>query len=217
MRAVPVAVLAVGMMAVMTACDATSSTGATPSSPPALDAQLVPAAQVGPGIRVEQVQGGHSVAGQVTLDLCRSTYPSEAMRTARVQVNFVDPSIGGRVAASEELVRYAPGGAGRAFTELRTATSQCPASYQTAGTAPVTISHVTVEPTDARLVPSQVTVSMMVAIPGGGTVWSASVYQFAGDQLTAIYTGRPDRATAVGEARALAVLAAARLRAAYGG
>ena len=65
----------VGMMAAMSACGSSSSTTtASPSS--SLDAELITPAQVGAGIRVQQIQGGHSVAGQVTLDLCRFAYTS---------------------------------------------------------------------------------------------------------------------------------------------
>jgi len=215
MRAAVVAVVVVGAVLTLSACDSGSSS-ATPSPTPSLDAQLIPASQVGSGIVVQQIQGGHRVGGQVTLDLCRFAYTSEALRTARAQVNFVDPSIG-KVAASEELVRYSPGGTGRAFTELRTALSSCPASYQTAGSSTVTISHVTVGPIDQRLLPSQLAVSVMVSLPDRTTAWSVSVYQFAGDEMAAIYTGRPDQAQAINEALTLASIAAARLRAANGG
>jgi hypothetical protein len=202
------------LAAALAACDSASSS--TTGLPLPLDAELIAPAEVGPGIVVQHIQGGHSLTGHVTLDLCHFAYASESQRVARAQVNFVDPKID-RVAASQEIVRYAPGGAARAYAELKTATSKCPASYQLAGTPPPTISHVGVQPPDPRLVPAQVTVSMMVSFPDGTSAWGVSVYQFDGDVMTGIYTGRPQQAQALSEALVLAPVAAARLRTASGG
>ena len=209
-------VLLVLLGVALTGCDPGSGSSSTTQPPLTPDALLVTPAEVGPGIAVQQIAGGHSVAGQVTLDLCRATYTSEAMRTARAQVNYLDPLIN-KVAASQEVVLYSTGGAGRAYTELKAAIAHCPVSYPVGGSPPTTISHVTLEAPDRRLLPSQLMVSEMVSFGDGTSAWSVSLYQFERDEMTAIYTGRPQKDQALSEALVLGRLAAARLVAANGG
>ena len=64
-------------------------------------------AQVGPGYRRASFAGGDSVIGETTLDLCGGTFPSESLRTNRLQVRYQHP---GRVATvSNEVVTLHPG------------------------------------------------------------------------------------------------------------
>ena len=191
-------------------CDSGAGPSSTTRTPLTPDALLVTPAEVGPGIILQQITGGHTVTGVVTLDLCKAMYTSEAMRTARAQVNYVDPSIN-RVAASQEVVQYATGGTGRAYTELKAAIARCPASYQVGGGSPTTISHVTLEAAYPRLLPSQLTVSQMVSFADGTSAWSVSLYQFDGNDMSAIYTGRPQKDQALNEALVLGRVAAARM------
>ena len=60
-------------------------------------------------------------------------------------------------------------------------------------------------------------VSEMVSFGDGTSAWSVSLYQFERDEMTAIYTGRPQKDQALSEALVLGRLAAARLVAANGG
>ena len=197
-------------------CDGAGTASPSNAPAPSPDALLVRGAEVGPGIQVEQIPGAGTVAGTVTLDLCMAGYPSEALRAARTQVNYLDPSIG-KVAASNEVVRYRPGGAAQAYTELKAALAHCPPAYPEGPAPAVTISQVGLEPPSPRLLPAQLTVAAMATLPDGTTAWSVSVYQFDGDYLSAIYTGRPRRDQALAEARLLGAVAADRLHSALGG
>jgi hypothetical protein len=80
-------------------------------------------AQVGPGYRLEERPDGHGVKGYVTLDMCGFVFRSEALRTDRLQVNYMRP---GSVALSNEVVLYQPGGARQALHEVETAIRHCP-------------------------------------------------------------------------------------------
>jgi hypothetical protein len=76
---------------------------------------------------VGPIIGGTRVADGATLDLCNGTFPSESLRTARLQVAAAD--LQGTVVLSTEAVLYsAPAGAAQAFSELKSAAPGCPAS-----------------------------------------------------------------------------------------
>jgi hypothetical protein len=69
--------------------------------------------------------GGDSVAGAATLDLCNGTYPSEAQRTARLQVDVIDGNE--NPLFSTEAVLYKNAAATtQAFSELKSVVAQCP-------------------------------------------------------------------------------------------
>jgi len=60
-----------------------------------------------------------------TLDLCNATFPSERLRTARLQLVDVDAT--GNASLSSEAVLYrSPAAAAQAFTEIRRARANCP-------------------------------------------------------------------------------------------
>jgi hypothetical protein len=80
--------------------------------------------QVGPGYRLRLLPGGHGVLGFVTLDLCGFTFPSEGLRTARLQVVYARR--GAAVQLSNEVVTYLPGGARQALREVAYAARHCP-------------------------------------------------------------------------------------------
>jgi hypothetical protein len=108
----------------------TSLPSVTPTVPPdpaatALLGLVVATADVVPPVTVQSIRGGNQVTGQVTLDICNATYPSESLRTARLQNVAVDDN--GDVVFSTEAVLYknADSTAG-AFTELEAAAATCP-------------------------------------------------------------------------------------------
>jgi hypothetical protein len=76
---------------------------------------------------VQAIPGGTDATGQATLDLCNGTYPSEAMRTARLQVAETDAQ-GNQVLSTEAVLYSTPGATAQAFVELRTTVAHCPAS-----------------------------------------------------------------------------------------
>ena len=82
-------------------------------------------AQVGAGYRRASFAGGDSVIGETTLDLCGGRYPSESLRTNRLQVRYLHP---GKVATvSNEVVTYIPGGAQQALSEVAGVARTCAA------------------------------------------------------------------------------------------
>lgn len=105
---------------------------ATPGSP--RPAELGALAELGlrqrdvePGVFVLPIDGGLQVQGEVTLDLCDGTFPSETQRTARVQVAGYQGD--GTVGVSTEVVQYASSGAvDQAWDEIREVARTCSSS-----------------------------------------------------------------------------------------
>ena len=91
---------------------------------PNLGKLALTATQVGPGYVLQQPTDGRGTA-QRTLDLCGTTgYASEALRADRLQVYYQRPNA--KLALSNEVVRYRPGGATRAMGEVVAHASGCP-------------------------------------------------------------------------------------------
>jgi hypothetical protein len=81
---------------------------------------------VASSVVVQPINQGQSL-GQPTLDLCNGTYPSESLRTARLQVLAVDG--GGNALLSTEAVLYNnPASATQGFSELASTASKCPST-----------------------------------------------------------------------------------------
>ncbi|HZS24253.1 MAG TPA: hypothetical protein VFA30_04630 [Gaiellaceae bacterium] len=81
--------------------------------------------QVGTGYVELQRQDGKGVVNTVTLDLCGTAgYPSEKLRTSRLQVNYLKQ--GGTLGLSNEVVTYRPGGAAQAIREALHHAKTCP-------------------------------------------------------------------------------------------
>jgi hypothetical protein len=73
---------------------------------------------------VQPLIGGDTVSGAPTLDLCDGNYPSESLRTARLQVGAIDGT--GGLILSTEAVLYANAAATeQALSELRAVTASC--------------------------------------------------------------------------------------------
>ena len=104
----------------------------TPSAPsgtrdpsaPLLANLIVSNADVAPTLTVAGLQGGNTLTVP-TLDLCNGNYPSETLRTARLQVAAIDNQ--GDTALSTEAVLYSSGaGTTAAFSELKATAAACP-------------------------------------------------------------------------------------------
>jgi hypothetical protein len=81
-------------------------------------------AQVGPGYVVQQLPSGQGTA-QRTLDLCGTkSYPSESLRVERLQISYLRQNA--KLALSNEVVRYKPGGAEQAMREAAQHVVTCP-------------------------------------------------------------------------------------------
>jgi hypothetical protein len=173
-------------------------TGSRATATPTPDAMVLKASQVGAGYRSQVIGNGRQVAGQVTLDLCYYTYPSESLRTARLQVGYLKAAH--EPAISDEIVVYRNGGAAEALGELRLAVKHCPATPRTGPTAgeriPVTwhLTPITV----AHLAPQYVAVRADVTAVVNGkrqTQTGVIIYEFAGNVMSAVY-GYANGATA---------------------
>jgi hypothetical protein len=71
--------------------------------------------------------GGGSVAGAPTLDLCNGTFPSESLRTARLQVALYD-TLGDPVFSTEAVLYRNAAATAQAFIELRSVAARCPST-----------------------------------------------------------------------------------------
>src|SRR2546428_7534878 len=79
--------------------------GSRDPSTPLLSGLIVSDADVAPALTVAGLQGGNELT-QPTLDLCNGTFPSEGMRTARLQVAAIDRQ--GATVLSTEAGPYSP-------------------------------------------------------------------------------------------------------------
>jgi len=100
--------------------------GNTDPSTAALTSLVVKPEDVPSTVRVRVFPGGVGLS-QPTLDLCNGRYPSESLRTARLQDAVVDSQ--GRVVLSTEAVLYGDSrGTTQAFSELRSVVAACPST-----------------------------------------------------------------------------------------
>jgi hypothetical protein len=74
---------------------------------------------------VALIPNGDQTTGTVTLDLCNGTFPSEALRTARLQVVELDGTLTGVMSTEAVLYRNAAA-TEQAFSELRSVKASCP-------------------------------------------------------------------------------------------
>lgn len=66
------------------------------------------------------------MGGGASLDLCNGTFPSEALRTARLQVAGADAK-GSTLLGTEAVLYSNPAGAAQALPELKSTAARCPA------------------------------------------------------------------------------------------
>jgi hypothetical protein len=152
-------------------------------------------AQVGPGYVLLQRQDGFGVKSTVTLDLCgRAGYPSEKLRTARLQVNYLKR--GTTLGLSNEVVRYKSGGARQALEEAMQHARSCPSTPIASGDPtlpPLRFTITRIKGT--KLLPGYLAVRVRVR----GTVrgkkideTSYAVYQRLGNVLSGTYSFGPN-------------------------
>jgi hypothetical protein len=166
------------------------------------------ATELGPGWRQRTVPGGDQVAGQITLDLCGGGYASEGARAARLQIALKR----GRALISEEVVRYQPGGAQRAYAELKNRVAHCPDRPVAMPEAGAPRVRWVITP----LPPENGWSADVVAVRATGTAQGKShtgvlIYQFAGDWLAATYSANASRQSVLA-AKRVATLEASKLR-----
>ena len=83
-------------------------------------------AELQPGFTVLPITGGDQVEGQVTLDLCAATFPSEDLRRSRLQVSAADQGGNGLGLGTEAVLYRYEAATEQAFRELRSARDKCP-------------------------------------------------------------------------------------------
>jgi hypothetical protein len=88
-----------------------------------------------PGFTPKLIGGGNAIADQVTLDLCSSDFPSEALRVARHQVAAIDAQQHDTGISIEAVLYGSPADAQQAMREVRNAKAKCPNGYVNDGVA----------------------------------------------------------------------------------
>ncbi len=168
-----------------------ASSAATFAFVPAPDLRRVvlTGAQVGSGYKLAAFPGGTSFIGETTLDLCAGTYPSETLRTGRLQVSYSHPA--NTVAVSNEVVTYVPGGAQLALAEVTDVARSCARKPVTTTANGVTTTFKTMPLTDKQLPPGAVVVKLEIHAHAGkkhANETGIAIYQVKGDTLSGVYT-----------------------------
>jgi len=158
------------------------------ASQPNLSKLVLKPSSVAPGYLMVQPPDGKGRA-QRTLDVCGTkNYPSEALRTARLQVDYGKPKA--KILLSNEVVVYKAGGAAQAMREVAEHAKNCPAKpIATEGLPPLRYTYTRL--TDSKLLRGALVFRMVVS----GTVKGARVhgvhflvYQRFGNVLSGVYT-----------------------------
>jgi hypothetical protein len=156
---------------------------------PNLSHVVLAGSQVGAGYTMEAYPFGNSIIGEATLDLCAASYPSEILRTGRLQVRYAHGGKG--LAVSNEVVTYVPGGAKEALSEVTEVAKACakkPAVLKQGG---VTETYKVSLLKDPRLPAGAIAVRIEIDLAKGkkhSTQTGVAVYQVKGNMLSGLYT-----------------------------
>jgi hypothetical protein len=136
-----------------------------------------------------------------TLDLCNGTYASEALRTARLQINEVDAN-GDPVFSTEAVLYKNAAATAQAFSELQTVTSSCPNSPVTSPVGEPTIT-TTFSPPPDKAWPHTPGVTrqaydLITTDDSGTSTHSYAVYLKRGRALLGLYFSAPTQQLSVG-------------------
>jgi hypothetical protein len=148
--------------------------------------------QVGKGYGIYARKDGFGVKAAPTLDLCgRRGYPSEKLRVARLQVDYLKPRA--PFGLSNEVVTYRSGGAVQAMREVAQHAATCPHHPIITGQPGVGPLRVTITRLhDAKLLPGAIAVRVHAVgrLTSGKHVdqTSYAVYQRSGNVLSGIYS-----------------------------
>jgi hypothetical protein len=94
-------------------------------SAPLLQGLVVRQQDVSRTSSVQLLAGGNQVSGETTLDLCNGDFPSEALRSARLQVVEYDATAAGVLSTEAVLYRHTDDAA-QAMREVRSVAAACP-------------------------------------------------------------------------------------------
>ena len=163
---------------------------AAPSASPDVKKLLLQPVQVGKGYVMFPAAGGNGVSGDRTMNLCGLDYPSERLRTSRIQVNYLKKKA--VIGITNEVVTYTGAGAQQAMREALQHALSCPTRPIDSGVKglPKLAFHVT-QVRDPRLLKGY----LAVRIDVHGTVkgrkvaqTSYAVYQQRGNVLSGVYS-----------------------------
>ncbi len=144
-------------------------------------------AEVGKGFKRKPFPGGTSVLGETTLDLCNQSFPSEGLRTSRLQVHY---AYGSGFPISNEVVAYTASGATQALNEIKTAATACSAATITRIQGSNRVSFHTAPLTVSGLPAGSVAVLLHVVVESAGktvTEDGVAIYMVRGNILSGIY------------------------------
>jgi Protein of unknown function (DUF2510) len=165
------------------------------AAPSVLSGVVVQQSDVASNVTVGPLVGGGQVAGETTLDLCNGTFPSESLRTDRLQVGAVDDQ--GNELLSTEAVLYSTSAAtAQAFAELQAVAAKCPSTPVTSPVGePTVTTHFNAAP-DAPW-PQTATVQRLAfdfntTDSLGQTQHSVAVYLRRGRALLGVYFSQAD-------------------------
>lgn len=169
---------------------------ATDPSATALASLIVTPADVVAPLSVILPPGGEGLS-RPTLDLCNGTFPSESLRTARLQDAVVDER-GGLTFGTEAVLYRDSGGAIQAVSELAAVVGTCPSTpVRSPVGAPTVITSFAAPPDGAW--PQTATVNRLAfdfttTDASGATTRTIAVYLQRGRALLGVYFSRPDGA-----------------------
>jgi hypothetical protein len=160
-----------------------------------LSGLVVQQSDVPSDVTVQPLNGGGQVSGETTLDLCNGTYPSESLRTARLQVVAVDAQ--GNAPLSTEAVLYStPAATAQAFAELRSVAAKCPSTPVMSPVGEATVTTHFNAPPDAAWPPTptveRAAFDFNTTDSLGLTEHSVAVYLRRGRALIGVYLSQPD-------------------------
>jgi hypothetical protein len=164
---------------------------ATSAADSSLERVVLRPSQVGPDYVMKVIPGGHAVHNQVTLDMCGFRFASENFRTGRLQAAYVRR--GSRLAMSNEVVSYRPGGAAAAMREIVEAILTCPRGPVRSairGFPPMRYRITVLSPAGKSLLPGALAMKATVSGTLKGkhlTETSVIVYQRLRDTLSGVY------------------------------
>jgi hypothetical protein len=143
------------------------------------------------GVTLRLIPGGDQVEGQVTMDMCGADFPSEQLRTNRLQEIAKDAS--NVTVVNDENVRYRSSqGADQAMSEVRQAVSECDPSQfvnsHVSGIPPLQYQLVVIPESQlSGLAQDHFAIAATLTAQSGETHSSVLIYQRRGAMLVGIY------------------------------
>jgi hypothetical protein len=156
---------------------------------PNLDKIVLQGSQIAHGYKLAVYPGGSSFIGETTLDLCGGSYPSENLRTGRLQVSYAHPKK--TVDISNEVVTYVSGGAQQALAEVSKVAHTCSTKSVIQKRGVVTTTFHATPVHDPNLPHSTVAVKLVIKQTDGKkhvTQTGIAIYQVKGNTLSGVYT-----------------------------